>query len=246
LEGRLEGRILAEARVVFVTSEQWKALLVARRPELASKVTVLTNGYPPALVQAPVRPPAGPLVLLHAGRFSGSRPVQRVGALLAPLAAVGPGEVSGRIRLRGALELEDALDAGRWASRLASAGWVLETEPPVARLDLLPELAAADGLLLLAISPSAVPSKLFEYLAAGRPILAVTPRDGAVWTIGACLPQMFLLDPADASASANVVPAFLDACRSRGRNYPLPEEFSEPALAARFHEALRRAAPPTV
>jgi hypothetical protein len=239
-EARLEVGVLRRAGLVLVTSERWKELLVDRLPEVAAKIEVLTNGYPPMAAPSVSAAPAGPLTLVHAGRFSGSRPTQRVGALLQPLRLVGPGAANGRIRLMGALEPEDLDEVEAWAPRLAAVGWALEAEPPVGRVHLLRELAAADGLLLLAVSGAPIPSKLFEYLPSNRPILAVTPKGSAVWALSACLPQVFLVDPSAATDAASVVTAFLDACRSRGRSYALPEEFSEEFLGARFRAALRR------
>ena len=81
LEGRIERRIVAQAREIFVTSETWARLLAARYPVAAGRITVLTNGYPPA--DYPRRSPAPaaggprPMVLLHAGRFSGSSATRR-------------------------------------------------------------------------------------------------------------------------------------------------------------------------
>jgi len=238
LEARLEARILRRAGAILVTSRRWKELLIERLPDIGAKTLVLTNGYP--ITDIPGPPPSsapGGLTLLHAGRFSGSRRSQTVGLMLAPLCHATPGATGGRIRLLGALEREDYIELQSWVPRLAGTGWTVQAEPAVARLEMLRELAAADGLLLLAVSGAAIPSKLFEYLKARRPILAVTPRSGAVWALGSELPQMFLLEPGDAGAAPTVA-AFLDACRSRDLEYVLPEEYGEPALAARFRRAL--------
>jgi len=239
LEARLEARILQRAGAILVTSNRWKELLIARLPALGEKTIVLTNGYP--LTRIPEPPSSstrGMVTLLHAGRFSGSRRTQTVGAMLEPLRHVSPGGGGGRIRLLGTLEQEDYRELESWAPRLAATGWTMQTEPAVARHEMLRELAAADGLLLLANSEAVIPSKLFEYLTAKRPVLAVTPRTGAVWALGSELPQMFLLEPAAGAAAVPIVSAFLQACRTRDYEYVLPEEYGESALAARFRKAL--------
>jgi hypothetical protein len=239
LEARLEARILHRAGAILVTSGRWKELLVERLPTLAEKTVVLTNAYP--LTAVPDPPPSSrpvAVTLLHAGRFSGSRSTQEVGAMLEPLSYVSPGGAGGRIRLLGALERKDHSELASWVPRLAATGWTVQSEPAVSRLEMMRELAAADGLLLLAKSEAVIPSKLFEYLKAKRPILAVTPRAGAVWALGSDLPQVFLLEPGATTGAVPSVLAFLDACRSRDCEYVLPEEYGEPALAARFSMAL--------
>jgi glycosyltransferase involved in cell wall biosynthesis len=238
LEARLEARILRRAAAILVTSQRWKELLAKRLPDIGAKTVVLTNGYPLNDLPAPPSSSApGVLTLLHAGRFSGSRRTQTVGAMLEPLSRVSPGVAGGRIRLLGALEREDYSELESWVPRLARTGWTVQAEPAVARLEMLHDLAAADGLLLLAVSEAAIPSKLFEYLKARRPVLAVTPRIGAVWALASELPQVFLLEPG-AADSVPTVSAFLDACRARDGENVLPEEYAEPALAARFRSAL--------
>jgi hypothetical protein len=239
LEARLEARILHRAGAILVTSNRWKELLVERLPDVGWKTVVLTNAYPLTAIADPSSSSApGAVTLLHAGRFSGSRSTQNVGAMLEPLCHVSPGRTGGRIRLLGDLEREDHSELASWVPRLAATGWTVQAEPAVARLEMLRELAAADGLLLLAKSEAVIPSKLFEYLKAKRPVLAVTPRTGAVWALGSELPQIFLLESGAAPGAVPTVSAFLDACRSRDREYVLPEDYGEPALAARFRRAL--------
>jgi hypothetical protein len=239
LEARLEARILHRAGAILVTSNRWKELLVERLPEVSRKTVVLTNAYPlSAIPDPPSSSVPAELTLLHAGRFSGSRRTRHVGAMLEPLRQVSPDGTGGRIRLLGALERDDHSELESWVPRLAATGWTVQAEPAVGRLEMLRALAAADGLLLLAESEAVIPSKLFEYLTAKRPILAVTPRTGAVWALGSDLPQMFLLEPGAAADVVPTVSAFLDACRSRDRDYVLPEDYGEPALAARFWRAL--------
>jgi glycosyltransferase involved in cell wall biosynthesis len=239
LEARLEAGILHRAGAILVTSNRWKELLVERLPEVGGKTVVLTNGYPLNDIPEPASSSTpGTLTLLHAGRFSGSRSTQNVGAMLEPLCHVSPGRTGGQIRLLGALEREDHSELASWLPRLAATGWTVQAEPAVPRVEMLRELAAADGLLLLAKPEAVIPSKLFEYLKAKRPVLAVTPRTGAVWALGSDLPQIFLLEPEAAAGGVPTVSAFLDACRSRDREYVLPEDYGEPALAARFRGAL--------
>jgi hypothetical protein len=57
---------------------------------------------------------------------------------------------------------------------------LIDLLPPVSYLPALEEMISADGLLLLQgdASDQAIPAKLYEYLRAGRPILALTSESG--------------------------------------------------------------------
>ena len=238
LEGRIERRIVAQADQVFVTSDAWKRLLTGRYPSAAERTTVLTNGYPPAAY--PRRSPAlndearRPMLLLHAGRFSGSSAGRRAGQLLAilypELPSAGPGGV---VRLIGGLSADDAAEIEHWSAPFGAKGWQIQAMPPVPRAEILQQMVDADGLLLFSPSHAAIPSKLFEYLPAARPVLAVTERGSAVWEILSPLEQAYVVDVAGASGAGSVA-EFLAACRASGTVHACPPEFAEDALAERF------------
>ena len=109
----------------------------------------------------------------------------------------------------------------------------MQTHEFVPRAEALTRVRRAHGLLLLSASDAAIPSKTFEYLASGHPILTITRRDGALWNLGEHLPQMFVADPADPSGWTPQVDAFLAACVS-ATEYPIPAQFTDAALAQRF------------
>jgi glycosyltransferase involved in cell wall biosynthesis len=74
-----------------------------------------------------------------------------------------------------------------------------------------------------------VPGKTYEYLAAGRPILAAVP-DGDARDLLAETPQARLCRPADAAAMEAIIRAEAAAWRERG---PVPTQVA-PELLARF------------
>ena len=237
LEARLERRVARQASRLFVTSGRWRELLTARIPDVAERVEVLTNGYPADVEQLVAarggRPADRPVHLLYAGRLSGSRDAQSLDTLLQPLY----GELrearrrEGRVTLLGDLAPADRLEVDRWAPRLHTVGWELRTEPAVPRSELFARLRRADGLLLLAASGAAIPSKIFEYLPTRLPILAVTPRQGAVWRLLSGVRQAFIAEPGQIADTTN---AYLDACETGDYDWDVPEEFGEPTLKARF------------
>jgi glycosyltransferase involved in cell wall biosynthesis len=241
-EGRLEARSLGQADRVLVTSEGWRRQLVRRRPEVGPKVHVLTNGYPAHdLPRGGERPAAtsGVLELLYTGQFTYSRSTQRPRLMLEPLWLAGrPGGRQGNIELVGNLSPEDLAEVDAWRARLADVGWRVGVHGPVQRNEALGRMRRADGLLLLSASDAAIPSKTFEYLPSGRPILTVTNKGGALWELGEQVPQMFLSDPRDPRGSLTRVQAFLDACANPHHDYVPPQQFTDSALARQFREFL--------
>ncbi len=235
-EARLEFSVLDNATHVFVTSNIWKDMLSHRLPFTRSKTTVLTNAYPR---NEQFGQSHRDLVsncrssLVHAGRFTGSRLSHRVSLLLHPLhASLSPEFPTGEIILIGDLNKRDEQDVADWHSRFSEKHWSLQTRAAVSRRELLNCLAQADGLLLLSASLAAIPSKLFEYLAVGKPILAATPRDSAVWTIAERLPQVFPIDYSDTDVSTPTA-KYLRALRQRIEP-SIPSEFSESYLSQIF------------
>lgn len=197
-EGRMEARILRDATVIQVTSDVWQELLCQRLPELSAKVKVLTNGYPqhvPEKIKAEGPVVKDSLLLIHAGRFLGSRLTQRPELLLQPLLeAVSKQSCTGVIQLLGNLSSEELVLIDRFKVPFAEHGWTIDCPGSLQRQELLQRLPQADGLLLLSASYAAIPSKLFEYIPTGKPIFVVTEKNSATWRICEELPQATLLD----------------------------------------------------
>ena len=239
-EARLERRVLAEADRIFVSSPQWQTLLLERYPQLAERVTVLTNCYPPGKVPRYRKSPAPgeELRLLYAGQFTGSkfnnRPDLLFGPLLEGLRAF-PGAT--RTLVRGRFTRLDLQELSRWRRDFAEVGHRLEFLPPIEDETLRKELSEADGLLLLSATRASLPAKLFDYLPAGGPILAVTPEGSAVWEVGAGLPQMFRLAPGPSEAKSAVTD-FLTACRTGVGAARLPDQFQEDNCRKLFYAAI--------
>ncbi len=240
-EGRIERRVVRRASRVLVTSDVWREMLVRRYPADAGRVVVMPNAYPleAATKAADVgrcplcadRPPgADPggvgetLRLLHAGRFTASRSTQRPELLMGVLELLGVD-----------VELEcvgDLTDADRAVLAARRRGVRVRLREPVERAVLLRHLPHAAGLVLLAVSRAAVPAKWFEYVAAGRPILAVTPRESATWRLGKALPRMACVDPA--APDATTLARFVEACRRPGVDRSRPVAFEESTIRRRF------------
>ena len=243
-QGRLERRTLQSADHVLVTSPVWKELLEKRLPFTKGKITVLYNACPLAYGDNRVWPVASRnsarLDLVHAGRFTGSRNTRRPKFLLEVLlAGVRSTGSKGKVTFIGSLEPRDIEELEFYREQFMAQGWEVLVEPAVSREELSLRLMASDGLLLLTVAPPTIPLKFFDYLAARKPVLAVTPRDGAVWQGASALPQFFLVDSKQVCRDAITINNFFHACAAEKWPCEVPSEFTEEQLSQRFLEILR-------
>jgi glycosyltransferase involved in cell wall biosynthesis len=160
--------------VVFNTERARREFTSHYGDGLAGKFHLVANGcdVPAATPFAMTGPRPGPFVLLHAGSLYGERsPIVVLDAVAAAVSAgaIAPGQF--RLRLLGVSivppDLRDRVE------RLGLSA-VVEIVPRVSREQSLREMASASALLLLQQGHAlSVPAKTYEYLASGRPILAI-------------------------------------------------------------------------
>jgi glycosyltransferase involved in cell wall biosynthesis len=181
---RLEGAVIHRASRVIASTVRLRDTLAARwADEPVEKFASISNGYDDAdfdfsgLASAPPRGRRSEMLLLHAGsidpRFRDPRPL-----LEAIQAAADTGLLdASRIRLRflGSGPFGNSPEMQRLVAATRLAGQV-EFHPRVPYDAALNELLGADVALLLQASADTldlVPAKLFEYLVARRPVLAL-------------------------------------------------------------------------
>ena len=231
-EGRMESRIAHHAKAIQVTSDVWKELFDARYPQLAHKVHVLTNGYPAQMPPVNARPPKGvedEEVLIHAGRFTGSHMSRTPDLLMDPLLQnLGHKPCKGVIRFYGDLSPDEIASIQVYQPRLSTIGWRVEFPGTVPRAQMLALMQQSDGLLLLSASHAALPSKLFEYVAAGLPIGFVADESSATEKLLRGVPQAVDLQRAGVG--------LLDMAIKRGSR--VPPDYAEAALARQFNTNL--------
>ena len=175
--GILERRVVQSAdRVVFVAQGNREEFERHYGEELGRKFDVVPNGCDPAEFDALQGTPLendGQFVMLHAGSLYGGRTPE---PLLRCLAEATRNNVIDRDRFRlrflGTNGLQDVDLSG--LCRELDLSEVVSFTGRVPRADSLRAMMAASSLLLLQPGHTvSVPGKLYEYLAAGRPVFAI-------------------------------------------------------------------------
>ena len=173
---RLERLVVSRAAAVIVATmaarEEFRAHYGT---SLADKFVLVPNGCDVSLFDGVTATPRTDMfVLLHAGSIYGGRSPSPV--LRAASAAFQSGRIDRRrfrLRLVGGM----SASAGEFQRTLDTLGLhdVVELVPRLSHRESLVEMASASALLLLQQGTGvSIPMKLYEYLAVGRPILALT------------------------------------------------------------------------
>ena len=171
-------------RAVF-TAPGALRLYAERYPDISrSRLAIIENGYDEsAFGEAeksadPRRSGRGPLVLVHSGIvYPSERDPRPFFAALSDLC--GNGDIK-RGELKVVLRATASDDYLRTLIARYGIDEIVKLEPALPYRAALAEMLACDGLLLLqgAICNDQVPAKLYEYLRARRPILALTDPAG--------------------------------------------------------------------
>jgi glycosyltransferase involved in cell wall biosynthesis len=182
----LEPRIFQQADAVIANTDALEQTWLDRYPQHRRKISVLWNGFDPEeAIAAMAIPERNHRVLTHTGDIYGPRhPGQLFAAMtrLLDRGALEPGTL--KIRLVGQFVPDWLPEHAAAMQALVKSGQVDCSGEVVPRAQAIEALAESDYLLLLDVSgPQAgiqVPSKTFEYLQIGRPVLTFTTRNSAL------------------------------------------------------------------
>jgi glycosyltransferase involved in cell wall biosynthesis len=219
---RIEQATIASSQLNIFTTEGTCALYRARyahRP--SASFAVVENGYDeevfaslPEDSRSPKAALGGRVMLLHSGAIYPLErdPTQLFLALkeLGSNGVVSPGTLQVRLRATG----HDA-EIRRMITDSGVAGLV-ELVPPVSYRDAISEMLLADGLLILQAGQvkTQIPAKVYEYLRAGRPILALTDSDGDTARVLAAAGVRHIARINSVQEIARVMEDFLDHIRA--------------------------------
>lgn len=211
LSARMERDVVAHAtRVVFVNQYTADRVMAKYPLEWRARTAVVPQGYDAHALPAPMprTAPGNALRIVYTGRF--------YDALRTPDAFFrGLASLNGRTPLQGRVTVEIVGGAmqqyERLASRLGLGGIVMFAgrRSPAEALSI----AASADVLLLIDAPSTgpnlyLPSKLVDYLPIHKPILALTPAEGASADLIGRLGYR-TVDPLDDAGIANTIEQLL-------------------------------------
>ena len=261
---RLERQCLEEADSVVVTSEATREDYLQRLPGLdPTRVHVITNGYDESdfaeaaeLLDRDPGPEAGwPADVLHAGQLNPDRPIGPFLDGFRRFLHGGKAGVAtnsgGRKNTTGPQALflgghydRDLLEVSQrgldghvsFRDNVSHAASIASLQR--ARVLLLLEQDSDRGRLIL-------PGKVFEYLRARRPILALVPRDGAADRLVRTMDAGRVVEPSDPARIAEGLEALLQApgvTGEPGPDHSLPDtalgQFERRELTARLARVL--------
>lgn len=178
LDSRLERLTLTHADRLTTVNDPMRVELTAR---FGTKVETVYSGFNPDEFEQARRlsaeqrtlGPSSRVELVFGGTvYPGLNLEPLFGGMAAGVAAGWLSEQNFRVRFIGRLTERVAAEAERWA--LAA---FVETSAMIPRSELLALLVAADALLLPLYEddPFSLPMKFFDYVGAGRPIVALGP-----------------------------------------------------------------------
>jgi glycosyltransferase involved in cell wall biosynthesis len=205
-EAWLERAVFRNADAIIMNAPNAAARVRSVYPAWTSKVHVITNGYDPEQFGDQGDRPVsedGPLTIIHPGQiYSGRDPRPFLAAVRTLALGRPPGSRPIRVELIGNLN-------HRWTDELKAEVDRLELGSVIASLGHMPygeTLArmARASILLLLDSPGRLvgaPAKLYEYIGANRPILALAEAEGDVaWVLATSGRLYRIAQPTDPDA----------------------------------------------
>jgi glycosyltransferase involved in cell wall biosynthesis len=248
--GWLEGKVMRQANQLIANTPLNQRGWAEAYPREAHKMVTITNGYDPerfrqgqSASEGPTQPlaGAGALTILHAGELYGGRDPR---PLLDALQALKTERIDVQVDFLGR-KTEQVVDLPAEIRRRGLEDCVRLHEQ-VAYEEAIRKMIRAD-ILLLIHTPACrvgVPAKLYEYLGAGGPILALAEPDSDIaWVLRESQVLHRIAPPLDVP---RIKQALVELTRAVRAGHPaVPdrtalEQFTRERMAQRFAECLDR------
>jgi glycosyltransferase involved in cell wall biosynthesis len=172
-----ESRVFARADAIVSNAPHARAKLAEALPHWAAKMHVIPNGFDPEIFPVASARNPGPVRILHAGQLYVGRDPRPI---LDAIVGIQSGTVPPfRLEFLGRTQYAPGADLASEAQRRGLNESIL-CRGQVTYRQTLDEMVAADVLLLMDTPHRqiGVPAKLYEYLGAGRPVLATGEQNG--------------------------------------------------------------------
>ena len=239
----LEARVMKSANVLIANTPLNQRGWAEAYPGEAHKIVTITNGYDPERFTRPIAPTPTRehLTILHAGELYGGRDPR---PLLDALAQLKGERMPVHVDFLGR-KTEQVVDLPTEIQRrgLADCVFMYEQVPYAAAIE---QMMRAD-ILLLVHAPEyrvGVPAKLYEYLGAGRPILALAELDSDIaWVLRESGVLHRIAPPRDVAGIKQALVELtgdVRAGRSALPNGDALMQFTRERMAQRFADCLDR------
>lgn len=215
-----ERRVIERADLVVIASDWMRAEVLERIPEASDRIVAMNNAFDPRDFQGDEPSPHDDFVVSFVGMFT---PARRPDVFLDAVARL----LEGNEALRRDLRVRFVGPRSAATDRAISSrglGDTVEQSGFVSHPEAIGAMRASD-VLLLVLGPepesrTLVTSKLPEYLAAGKAVLALVP-DGAAAEIVRRADAGDVVDPTDSTAVAEALSRLYEAWR--GGTLPVPK-----------------------
>ncbi|HYJ42565.1 MAG TPA: glycosyltransferase family 4 protein [Steroidobacteraceae bacterium] len=235
---RIEGALVRRSAARVLNTPSMRDWFEESFPHAASAMNfVIPNGFNAGPAPAPLA--GGPIEIVHAGEIYGSR------SLVPLLRAVE--RLSQRHRERTIhVTSYGPLPDTEW-QRIRGAGLesFIEERPRIPFAELFAELQRAHVLLAVVSEHMtySVPYKIYDYMAAGRPILGLAPRDAALHELLADSDAGHCVEPADIDGIGQALEKILFSAAPPARTRI--DHFRWPNLAQDYLNAIDAASGPS-
>jgi len=231
--------MVGHADLIVLNTDRLLADFSARYPDSVEKLFTIPNGYDLPLPRVPklaVALDRKPVRLIHAGSLYGRRdPLPLLSALADLIAAGEVDEEAVELVFLG--ELSDKLNLPAKIGRLGLDRCV-KIRPSIPKVEAKELLREADVLLLLQPeAPLQIPSKVFDYLVTGKPILALVGA-GATADFVSKAQIGLTVDPLDSLQIRAALAQLLTGGYETRPNWEYLAEFSGERLSRRLEDLL--------
>jgi glycosyltransferase involved in cell wall biosynthesis len=237
-EEKAELSVMREADAIVANTPRACDFLSQSYPQFASKMTSITNGYDPEAFEAnPILPLSGSTIeIIHTGTIYLNRsPIPFLQAVEQVDLATLAGRML-RVRFIGdVVSTDEKNEIEKKIYGVSNASVSMEDQVPY--LQSAKAMVQADILLLLDTPGrlAGVPAKLYEYIGANRPILALAELDSDVaWVLRESGVNHRIAPPLDPEAIRRGLTELLQepaTARSGGRDTPVQSRFTRRFLA---------------